>query len=191
MERDYKLPSLYKSLLILALVFGPFFWLAFTEDGQRRTDLALMFILGKPEFNAALETMSTALTEAQFRETFPNLALQCADGRNPFGNRLCAAPIGSFNGIPSASVAFFFAQDRLQAVKLSYRRAYHTVIRDWVERRVTSRRDPRALQQPIVQVDDGVASWEVSDGVLVLRDGPLANHEEPALFWLARAPHAP
>jgi hypothetical protein len=55
MDRDYKLPSLYKSLLMLALVFGPFYWLAFTEDGQRRTDLALMFVLGKPELNAALD----------------------------------------------------------------------------------------------------------------------------------------
>ena len=54
-NRDFKIPPRYKTLLMLTLVFGPFFWLAFTEDGQWRTDLALMFVLGKEDFNPALD----------------------------------------------------------------------------------------------------------------------------------------
>jgi hypothetical protein len=186
MSRDYKLPTFYKSLLMLALVFGPFYWLAFTEDGQRRTDLALMFVLGKPELNAALDAFTSGLTEAQFRETFPKLKLQCVDGTNPFGDRLCAAEIGAFNGMAASSVTIFLVGDGLRAVKVSYRRAYHEWIREWVERRVG---DPDGPGVPGAAIDtnDGVVAWTVPDGLLIMRDGALAPEDDPALLWLSRA----
>lgn len=185
MERDYKLPSPYKSLLMVALVLGPFYWLAFTEDGQRRTDLALMFLLGKPELNAAMELFTSGLTEARFRETFPKLEFQCAEGANPFGDRLCAAEIGAFNAMPAASVTLFMVGEQLRAVKVSYRRAYHSLIREWVEARIDALPESSPAVLPLLH--DGVATWDVPDGVLVLRDGPLENHEDPALFWLSGA----
>ncbi len=185
MERDFKLPSLYKSLLMVALVLGPLYWLAFTEDGQRRTDLALMFLLGKPELNGAMELFTSGLTEARFRETFPKLEFQCAEGANPFGDRLCAAEIGAFNAMPAASVTLFMVGEGLRAVKVSYRRVYHPLIREWVEARVGALQVGGSAVPPRIQ--DGVAAWDVPDGVLVLRDGPLQNHEDPALFWLSGA----
>ncbi|WP_373507885.1 hypothetical protein [Thiocapsa sp.] len=186
MRNDLKLPPLYKTLLVLALVFGPFFWLAFTEDGQRRTDLALMFLLGKPELNAAVDAFTSALSEAQIRETFPKLAFQCADGTNPFGDRLCAAEIGAFNGIPASSVTLFLVDEGLRAVKVSYRRIYHPWIRDWVEGRVRDSGD-LAASDGIAETGDGVATWTVPDGLLIMRDGELAREDDPALFWLSRA----
>jgi hypothetical protein len=187
MRNDLKLPRLYKTLLMLALVFGPFYWLAFTEDGQRRTDLALMFLLGKPELNAALDAFNSALTEARVRETFPKLAFQCADGANPFGDRLCAAEIGAFNGMPASSVTLFLVGDGLRAVKVSYRRIYHSLMRDWVEGRVGRADDPRTSRQKSDEIGDGVATWTVPDGLLIMRDGELAPEDDPALFWLSRA----
>jgi hypothetical protein len=186
MRNDLKLPPLYKTLLMLALVFGPFYWLAFTEDGQRRTDLALMFLLGKPELNAALDAFTSSLTEAQIRETFPKLSLQCADGTNPFGDRLCAAEIGAFNGMPASSVTLFLVGDGLRAVKVVYRRAYHPLIRDWVDGRVGESGDS-AASDGIAETGDGVATWTVPDGLLIMRDGALAREDDPALFWLSRA----
>jgi hypothetical protein len=186
MDRDYKLPSLYKSLLMLALVFGPFYWLAFTEDGQRRTDLALMFVLGKPELNAALESFTSGLTETQVRETFPKLAFQCVDGANPFGDRLCAAEIGAFNAIPTSSVTLFLVGEGLRAVKVSYRRAYHQWLRDWVEGRIAAL-DDGEMSEAAPEIQDGVAAWTVPDGLLILRDGPLDKNDDPALLWLSRA----
>ncbi|NCA71001.1 MAG: hypothetical protein EOM91_13015 [Sphingobacteriia bacterium] len=186
MQRDFKIPKLYKTLLMLALVFGPFYWLAFTEDGQWRTDLALMFLLGKPEINLAVDTLTPAVTEGQIRETFPKLALECADGPNPFGQRLCAAAIGAFNGIPAASLTLFSREDQLTAVKIQYRRAYHQRMRDWVEARVAE----HTIDQP-AEIAQSVASWTLAHGRLVMRDGALQPDEEPALFWLARTAPGP
>ena len=122
MARDFKIPRLYKTLLALAAVLGPIYWLMLTEDGQRRTDLTLMWILGRPSFDAALESFSDRLSEARLRETFPAIDFQCSDGTNPFGDRLCAARIGSFNQYPARGLSLYFDEGRLSAVKILIRR---------------------------------------------------------------------
>lgn len=186
MSANLKLPKAYKTFLMLALVIGPFFWLAFTEDGQRRTDLALMGLLGKPEFNAALDAFDGRLTEAKLRETFPKLEFQCAVGANPFGNRLCGAEIGAFNQIPAASVTLFFQDDRLRATKVVYRRAYHDMVRRWVDQRVGARQT-NPLATPVPAQEEGVIAHPVADGLLLMREGELTDDDEPALIWLSQA----
>lgn len=183
MSANLKLPKAYKTLLMLALVIGPFFWLAFTEDGQRRTDLALMGLLGKPDFNAALDAFDSWLTEAKLRETFPKLELQCAVGSNPFGNRLCGAEIGTFNQIPAASVTLFFQDDQLRAAKVVYQRAYHDTVRHWVDQRVGAR---PANPLTATAQEEGVIAQPVADGLLLMREGELNEDDEPALIWLSQ-----
>lgn len=186
MKKDLKVPKTYKTLLMLALVFGPFYWLAFTEDGQHRTDLALMFVLGKPEFNAALESFASDLTETKLRETFPKLDLQCADGENPFGNRICGAVIGTFNHIPASQLTVFLHDDHLLAVKVEYKRIYHEHIQHWLEQRVASREASPLAAFPAGE-SPGVIARPVADGVLIVREGALGKDEEPALIWLSQA----
>lgn len=184
MARDYRIPRAYKTLLAILVVVGPIYWLMFTQDGQRRTDMALMFLLQRPAFDAALDRFSPKLTEGLLRERFPALELRCADGTNAFGDRLCVATLGSFNQYPAKALGLFFRGETLAAVKVTYQRAYHAPIRAWVERR------PGRLQdagQPLApRLEQGVASWPVTEGLLVMKDGELARTDEPALFWLAR-----
>ncbi len=37
-----KIPKLYKRLLLIVIVVGPMWWLIFTEDGQRRSDMFML-----------------------------------------------------------------------------------------------------------------------------------------------------
>jgi len=191
MKRDFRIPRLYKTLVALAVVLGPIYWLMLTEDGQRRTDLVLMAILGRPPFDAALESFTDRLTEARLREGFPALELQCADGPNPFGDRVCAAPIGSFNQYPARAVTLYFRGGQLSAVKVIYQPSYHGRIRGWAERRagqapqLPAQAEPGSYPTP--PVGGGVAGFPVADGILVLKDGVLDKADEPALLWLSRA----
>ena len=185
MARDFRIPRLYKTLLALAAVLGPIYWLMLTEDGQRRADLALMWILGRPSFNAALESFTDRLTEERLREGFPALDLQCSDGTNPFGDRLCGARIGSFNQYPARGLSLFFNAGRLSAVKVLYAPAYHARIRAWVERRLARLGEGVGDKSPQPVGEGGVSAWRVSEGVLLLKDGQLGRGEEPALVWLA------
>jgi hypothetical protein len=190
MARDFKIPRLYKTLLALVAVLGPIYWLMLTEDGQRRADLTLMWILGRPSFDAALESFTDRLTETRLRESFPAIDLHCSNGANPFGDRLCGAGIGSFNQYPARELSLFFDGGRLSAVKVIYPQAYHARIRGWVERRVARLAEGvggagAVAPQPVV--DGGVAAWRVPDGVLTLKDGGLDRGDEPALVWLSGA----
>ena len=75
---NLRLNPLYKKLLMLAIVIGPIFWLVFTDDGQRRTDLVMLHVFGDGgELNLAIEKLNSGMTEYQFRELFPDLALGC------------------------------------------------------------------------------------------------------------------
>lgn len=186
MARDFRIPRLYKTLLALAAVLGPIVWLMFTEDGQRRTDLVLMSILGRPAFDAALETFTDRLTEERLREHFPAVELACTDGESPLGDRICGARIGSFNQYPARELSLFFDGGRLSAVKVLYPRAYHARIRGWVERRVARLTD-LSEGPPAPLVNGGVAAWPVTDGALILKDGELGPSDEPALLWLSGA----
>ncbi len=183
MARDFRIPRFYKTLLALALVLGPIYWLMFTADGRRRTDLAIMFVLGRPAFNGALDAFTDRLTEARLRESFPDLALQCGEVPNPFGDRVCTAVIGSFNQYPAQALTLYFQGERVNAVKVLYQPAYHAQIRAWVERRPGLLPRPESAVSPAAEV----VSWPVTDGALVMRNGPLGRTDEAALFWLSAA----
>ncbi|MFY9976109.1 MAG: hypothetical protein WAK53_17780 [Chromatiaceae bacterium] len=187
MARDFRIPRRYKTVLALVAVLGPIVWLMFTEDGQRRTDLVLMSILGRPAFDAALESFTDRLTEDRLRADFPAIELACTDGESLFGDRSCEARIGSFNQYPASELGLFFDGGRLSAVKVLYPRAYHARIRGWVERRVARLREVSEGPPPAPLVNGGVAAWPVTDGALLLKDGDLGPSDEPALLWLSGA----
>ena len=102
------------------------------------------------------------------------------------GTTLCGAEIGAFNGIPASSMTVFLTGGSLRAVKLSYRRAYHHRMREWVEGRVGAAGD-RGGEGSAFQIEDGVAVWAVADGLLAMRDGVLTREDDPALLWLSQA----
>ncbi len=178
-----KLPKGYKTVLMLAIVIGPFYWLTFTEDGRWRTDLALMGFLGRSDFNAALESFAGQLTESRLRSAFAKLDWECSDGTNPFGNRTCMATIGSFNQIPARSARLFFRGDHLRAVKVIYQPAYHAQIKRWIEQR--ARAVGAAPSSPAL-AEQGFIAQPVAGGVLLMPESVPGQGDEPALIWLAK-----
>ena len=180
---NLRLHPLYKKLLMLAIVLGPIYWLVFTDDGQRRTDLVMLYAFGDgAELNLAVEKLHSGMTEIQFRELFPDLELVCDEGANPFGNRLCTADVDAFSGIPSRAFTLFLNGDGLRAAKLNYRRAYHETLKQDLTRRVGTP-VPRSLQGPAIV--EGPLSWLVSDGLLLLPPDAPESDADAALMWLS------
>lgn len=180
---NYRLPPLYKKLLLLSVVLGPFYWLVFTDDGQRRSDLVLLHFFGDgSELNLAIENLHSGMTESQFQALFPDLELVCDDGANPFGDRNCTAAVDAFSGIPSRAFTLFLSGDGLSAAKLNYRRAYHEKLKQDLTRRVGSP-VPQSLSTPVAI--DGPLSWVVDDGLLLMPSGEPESDQEAALMWLS------
>lgn len=182
---NLRLNPLYKKLLLLAIVLGPIYWLVFTQDGQRRTDLVMLYVFGDgAELNLAIEKLSSGMTEAQFRELFPDLKLACDDGANPFGDRLCTAEVDDFNGIPARAFTLFLSGDGLRAAKLNYRSAYHETLAQELARRLGSP-VPQSLSTP--DPIEGPLSWVVDDGPLLMPPGVPESDRDAALMWLSEA----
>jgi len=181
---DLRLHPFYKKLLMLAIVIGPIVWLVFTEDGQRRTDLAMLYLFGKGELNLVIEKLHSGMTEARFQGLFPDLALVCDAGANPFGDQLCSAELGAFNTIPARAFTLFLQGKGLRAAKLTYRRAYHETLRQQLTNRL-GKPDRQSLPGPVGI--EGPLTWAVDDGLLLLSHQKPESDQEAALIWLSES----
>lgn len=182
---NLRLNPLYKKWLMLAIVIGPIYWLMFTDDGQRRTDLAMLHLFGEgAEINLAIDKLYSGMTETRFRDLFPALELVCDDGANPFGDRLCTAEVDAFSGIPSRAFTLFLNGNGLQAAKLNYRRSHHETLKRDLTRRLGTP-IPRPPQGPATV--EGPLSWLVSDGLLLLPPEEPESDRDAALMWLSKA----
>ena len=73
-----KLHPLYKRLMLLLIVIGPFFWLVFTTDGQRRVDLVLLSLWrGGAAMDVAFAKLREDARESDLRGSFPDVPLSC------------------------------------------------------------------------------------------------------------------
>jgi hypothetical protein len=174
----------YKTLVALALVAGPLIWLLFTPDGQRRTDLVLMPLLGRPDIELSLADLRSDLGESDIRARLPQVDLQCSQGETPFGDRVCTAHIGAFGRLPAEALAFYLSSGELRAFKLIYRRDVQGELLASLFRRLGG---GETGEHGAAGGAARVLSWPVVDGVLLLNAGDLAPGEEPALLWLSGA----
>jgi hypothetical protein len=183
-----KTRSLHKSLLILLMVLTPLWWLTMTEDGQRRSDAALLWLMGQEGIEVNLKALDPQLTEEELKKVYPDLPWQCAAQQTGLGDYTCASGIGTFNGIPSREIRMFFSAGRAKALKVSYRDIYHHQLFEHLIRHLGQ---PK-LPTPGTSDAAAVLEWRTDFGHVILKQ-QLLDDEEPAMLWLAglRAPSVP
>jgi hypothetical protein len=174
---------LYKKLLWLAVVFGPIFWLMFTDDGQRRTDTAMLWLFGEDEVHLEWSALDPHFTEQELKQVYTDLEWQCQEQPSAYGDALCATRIGVFNGIPARYITAFFHQRHLSAMKLHYRPRYHAQLLDQLRFQL-GRPDEGANGSTAPPLPDGVIRWQTDHGMIVLKH-KLNEGDEPAMFWLS------
>jgi hypothetical protein len=175
------LNALYVRLLLLALVLGPFFWLVFTPDGQRRTDLVLLSLFNDAEtMDIAFGKLQESAREADFRANFPDVGFVCEDKQTHFGDRICSSPIAAFNGTPASTASLYFRNRGLVAAKLVYQRAHEDHVLEQLQRELGPPADTQG-QAP----DRGVQSWRTEHGSVLINVGAGESDGEPAVLWLS------
>jgi hypothetical protein len=177
-----KLNPLYKRLLAFIIVIGPIYWLIFTEDGQRRTDSVVLYLWGEDEIKFNLDALDDRFTEEELMKVFPDIDWKCQDVENDFGNRLCAAKIGVYNGIPSHYIVVFFRDRWVSGVKISYRRNYHNQV---MQQLLQQMGEPvqETADDPAVNNGEVLLRWDTGRGNVLLKH-VLNEQEEPVLLWL-------
>lgn len=181
-----KKPNVHKTLLILILVFVPPYWLMFTDEGSRMSDTALLWLLGEDEIKLNVRELSSAFTRDDIRQVFSDVEWQCGEQDTPFGNNLCAAQIGTFNGYPSRILTLYFRDGQINALKLIYRDQYHEQLLGYFIQQLGQ---PSNVEAALSAGPDaaGVLEWRLDQGVLVMKK-ELAKTDEPSLLWLAGGP---
>jgi len=175
-----KKPSIHKTIFALVAVLGPLYWLMLTEDGQRRVDAVLLRLSGKPAIEFNLKALDGGYSEADLKRAFPHQDWQCRDQSSPFGQRLCVAGIGTFNGLPARYLTLFFQDGHTSGLKLVYRNLYHDQLLGQLVQQLGQPR-PDAPGTPPAKA---VLRWQTGQGLVVLKQ-QLLEGEEPALLWLA------
>lgn len=173
----------HKTVFALAAVIGPLYWLTATDDGQRRVDSVLLTLAGKPAVDFNLAALDGRLTEAELKQVFPDQDWQCQDQASAFGQRLCAAEIGSFNGLPARYLSVFFAGGHASALKLGYRNVYHDQLLTQLLQQLGQ---PGSAGQDAPPAE-AVLRWDTGHGSVVLKR-QLLEGDEAALLWLAGSP---
>ncbi len=173
-KKRFQIPRFYKTLLALTVIIGPITWLMLTEDGRRRSDLMVLGFTDKPLVQMRLAPLSPAFTEEQVREFLPELQWQCGNQRSSFGERGCTAEIGAFNDVPAETLAMYYQENALQAMKVNYRAAYHASLTEILG---------RILDKPAN--DEGVLRWVTDHGLVLLPQALSGDPETASLLWLS------
>lgn len=171
-----KLPRTYKLLLALAVVAGPFTWLMFTQDGQRRSDLFLLHVMGSPSFNIAYDRLTPEVREADIAALFPKVDFDCRDAPARFGERVCSAGIASFNGLPAREARLFYTDGLLTAMQLFYRERYHGMLAESLR---------NGLGEPMASDGGGALAWQLEGGIVLLSERPPERPADAVLLWLS------
>jgi len=180
-----KKKKLHKTLLALMLVFIPPYFLVFTEEGNRVSDNAILWLFGQESLALNLAEADSSFTENQVREVFADLEWQCGAVQSPFGQTACNASIASFNDLPARYVVMYFANDRLKAIKLGYREQYHNAL---LRQLLDTLGQPGNAGSAASDAPDAdkVLQWNTGKGRVVVKK-TLGEAEQPALLWLGSA----
>jgi hypothetical protein len=175
--------KLHKTLLILALVIVPPYFLIFTDEGSRISDNVVLWLFGEESIKLDLAALDATYRPGEIRKVFPDLQWDCRDEQHALGNNVCRASVGSFNDYPSRQLTAFFIDDRMTAVKLLYRGKYHEQLLGHLIQQLGQ---PENVEEAISDTPDAapVLEWDTGKGLVILKK-ELNPGDEPALFWLA------
>ncbi len=180
-----KIPKLYKRLLLIVIVVGPMWWLIFTEDGQRRSDMFMLRMFSDGPFYLNLKELNSSFSEDEMHQVYPELTWQCKTEETPFGDRYCISKIGSFNDLPADQAVFFFRNHSINAVQVNYRHNYHETLGKDLRHQLGDPLPEAEIAKSIPSTSK-VVHWRTNGGHVITKQ-ILDKGEEPALLWLSLA----
>ncbi len=176
------LHTLYKRIIVIVLLALPLYWLVFTPHGQHTLDVFLLKIGGGEAITIDLNALNANIEEGQIKRDMPDVEFECGAMHSP-GMRGCSAAIATFNEIPARSVTFVFNQNRLQRVKLLYRRSYHESMINYLLASIGA--PMNTPPQPGMHAP--VSQWQVGYGRVIALQELSEPELEAALYWNAAA----
>lgn len=120
-------------------------------------------------------------TELEITQTYHYLRHTCVPEPGILGDRVCWSTVSEFNGIDARLLSFFFRNDRLSAVRVSFAAEHHGEMFALMEKRFGAARSFGAGTDAF---GNNIVGWIRRTGVVAANDR-LSGDEEGLLLWLA------
>jgi len=177
----FKIPYLYKLLMLLVIIIGPIYWLMLTEDGQRRTDIVVLTLAGEPSVEMRLDVLTPDVTEEDFRVLYPDVEWKCEERGSEFGERQCGTRLAAFNDAPAYLMLLHFEGERLAAMEVLYRSRYQ----NWLLKQIRHSLGPEKSEDNSGGLSK-VLEWRTDKGIFLLpAHVDRARREKPAFIWIS------
>lgn len=175
--------KIYKTLIIIAIVVAPIYWLMITEDGKRRTDTLMLWITGGDPININFEALDSRYNMQEWKQVYKDIEWQCKDQATTWGDDICYSEISSYNGIPARYVTVFFAGGHVSALKLAYRNQYHAQLGAELQHQLGKPEQVKAGPGDAPD-SNSIIKWETDHGMVLLKQELSSGEEEASLLWL-------
>lgn len=107
-------------MLLLLLLLGGAVWCLTTEQGRlAHIKAGAALKVYPPVLNLDIGALDAQLTQAAVQPAFNGVPMECRPETSELGDTACFARISLLNDMPAYSAAFFFRNQRVQAVRLA------------------------------------------------------------------------
>lgn len=172
--------TFHKRIFLVIIVVAPMWWLLFTEDGKRRSDTLVLWLMGGDPIDINFSVLDNKYSVDDWKKVFSDISWQCREQRSEFGDYLCFSEISSYNGIPARYLSVFFKNSYVHAIKLVYRNQYHQQIALDLQQQ---------LGTPVNQLgstaEGDVLKWDAGYGMLFIKKS-LTSNEDASMMWVTK-----
>ena len=175
--------KIYKTVIIIAIVVAPIYWLMITEDGKRRTDTLMLWIAGGDPIDINFKVLDNKYSVEDWKKVYEDIDWQCEKQASTWGDEICYAEISSYNGIPAYYVSVFFSDNYASALKLVYRNQYHARLGEDL---ISQLGQPERVSAGMDAAPDSnsILRWPTDHGIVLLKQELGSGEEEASLLWL-------
>lgn len=126
-----------------------------------------------------MDSLTGRETEAEILQTYHYLHHTCTSKTGPLGNSVCWATVSKVDGIDARLISFFFRDDRLSVVRVSFSTEDHPKMLALMQKRFGQE---RGFGQRTDAFDNKIVGWIRPSGVIAINDSAEGD-EEPILLW--------
>lgn len=174
--------KIYKTIILIAMICGPLWWLMATDDGMRRTDTLILWLSGGDPININFKALDKNYTTDEWRKVYEDIPWECTPQKSSWGDEVCIAEISSYNGIPSRYISVYFGNNHISGVKLVYRNQYHDELGAELQYQLgrpqlVRGNDENTSEQPTL------LQWQTDGGAVLIKQQLASGEEEASLIW--------
>ena len=120
-------------------------------------------------------------SQLSIKQTYHHLFYTCAVEHGILGDSVCWATISKFNGIDARLIAFFFRNDKLSAVRISFPEQSHPKVFSLMQKRYGPEHQFGQRTDPF---GNNIVGWIRPTGIVAINDR-IEGNDEPFLLWIS------